>query len=103
MVELEPEPQEQTALEDAARHARVADGAEQDRVVPADLRQHRIGQRLAGRVPAAGAEVVVRRLHGGDAVDRGAQDLEPLGHDLGTDAVTGDDGQADGLRHGSRP
>jgi len=72
VVELEPEPQQQAALEDAARHSRVAHGAEQDGVVLADLRQHLVGQGLAGRVPAAGAEVIVRGLHGGDAVDGGA-------------------------------
>ena len=61
VVELEPQPQQQTTLEDAARHGGVAHRAEQDRVVPADLLEHRVGQRLAGGVPASRAEVVLGR------------------------------------------
>jgi len=100
VVELEAQPQQEPPLEHTARHARVTDGAEQDRVVPADLGQHAVGQRLAGRVPALGAEVVVGGLDGGDAVDRGTQHLQALGDDLGTDAVAADDGETDGLlRH----
>ena len=62
VVEREAQPQQQPALEDAAGHARVADGAEQDRVVAAQLVEHRVGQGLAGRVPAPGAEVVLGGL-----------------------------------------
>ena len=70
------------------RHGRVADGAEQDRVVLAQLASTESGQQLAGAVPAGRTEVV---LGGLDAGDHAREDLEPLGHDLGTDAVTGDD------------
>ena len=52
VVELEPQPQQQAALEDARRHRRVADRAEQDRVVLAQLVEHRVRQQLAGAVPA---------------------------------------------------
>ena len=58
VVELEAQPQQQSALEDARRHARVADRAEQDRVVLAQLLEHRVGQQLAGALPARGAQVV---------------------------------------------
>src|SRR5665648_487991 len=57
VVQLEAQPEQQPALQDAGRDTRVPDGPEQDRVVPADRRQVLGGQRLAGRVPAAGAEV----------------------------------------------
>ena len=87
VVELEAQPQQQPALEHARRHARVADGAEQDRVVPAQLAEHRVGQHLAGAVPARGAQVVRRRLDAGHHL---AQDLEALRHHLGADAVAGD-------------
>ena len=59
VVELEAQPQQQPALEDARRHARVADRAEQDRVVLAQLVEHRVRQQLAGALPARGTEVVV--------------------------------------------
>ena len=59
VVELEAQSQEKAALEHAAGHARVADRAEQDRVVPLDLLEHRVGKRLPGAVPAPRAEVVV--------------------------------------------
>ena len=88
VVELEPDPQQQTALEDAGRHRRVADGAEQDRVVLAQLAQHRVRQQFAGAVPAGGAEVV---LGGRDAGHDAPQDLQALRDHLGTDAIAGDD------------
>ena len=88
VVELEADAQQQAALEDAGRHRRVTDGAEQDRVVVAQLPQHRVGQQLAGAVPAGGAEVV---LGDRDAGHDALQDLEPLRHHLGTDAIAGDD------------
>ena len=66
---------------------RVADGAEQDRVVLAQLLEHRVRQQLAGALPARGTQVVVRGLDVGSDL---AEDLEALGHHLGTDPVTGD-------------
>ena len=99
VVQGEPQPQQQAALEDATRHAGVADRAEQDGVVAADLLQHRVGQRLAGRVPAPGAQVV---LGGGDlgsaACRHRRQDLEPLGDHLRADAVPTDDRDVERLR-----
>ena len=66
MVELEPQPQQQPALEDAGRQAGVArlaaDRPQQDRVVPADLVEHGVGQHLAGGEVALGAQVVAGRL-----------------------------------------
>ena len=100
VVELEPQPQQQAALEDAAGHRRVADRAEQDRVVPAQLVEHRVRQRLAGRVPASGAEVVLgrRRRRRRGRGDR-TQHLEALGDHLGPDPVAADDGDPQGAAH----
>ena len=96
VVELEAEPQEQSSLEDARRHARVADRAQQDRVVLPQLVEHRVGQQLAGALPARGPQVV----RGGLEVGRDlTEDLEALGHDLGADPVSIDHCQA----HGERP
>ena len=76
----------------------AADRAEQDRVVLADLGEHRVGQHLAGGEVALGAEVVagLLELH----VGRGGhlEDLEGLGGHLRADAVAGDDGELDGCR-----
>jgi hypothetical protein len=47
VVELEPQPQQQATLEDAAGHPRVTDRAEQDGVVAADLLQAIIGHHRA--------------------------------------------------------
>ena len=100
VVEREPQPQQQAALQHAARHRRVADGAEQDRVVPAQLVEHAVGQRLARGVPAPGAEVVLRGLEL-DVVGRAdrLEDAHGLGDDLGPDAVAGDQAsrRVDGL------
>ncbi len=93
MVELEAQPQQQAALEEAGGQVRVtglaADGTEQDRVVPADLLQHGVGQHLAGGEVALGAEVVA----GGLELHRGhrLEDLQALGDDLRPDPVAGDD------------
>ena len=87
LVEGEPQLEQQAALEHARRHGRVADGAEQDRVVAGQLGEHRVGQHLAGAVVAGGAEVVLGRL---DAGQHGVEDLEALRHHLGADAVAGD-------------
>ena len=113
MVEREAQRQQDAALEDATRDARVADRAEQDDVVAAQLVEDAVGQRLTGGVPARRAEVVCRRAHlGAAAGGHGLEDLEPLGHDLGTDPVTGDDREVDvtlpavgcaALAHGRHP
>ena len=115
VVEGEAQRQQHAALEHAARHARVADGAEQDGVVAPQLLEHRVGQGLAGRVPAPGAEVVLGGVHLGPALRRHrGEDLEPLGNDLRADAVAADDGDVEGVllagggrsarvSHGSHP
>src|SRR4051794_6381446 len=61
MVKREAQLEQQPALEHAARHSRVADGTEQNRVVPTDLFEHGVGQRLLRRMPAPRAEVILRR------------------------------------------
>ena len=92
VVELEPQPQQQPALEHPARHGRVADRAEQDHVVRPDLLEHRVGERLPGAVPAPRAQVVVGRVEG-DVRRRRPQHLQRLGRHLGADAVAADDGE----------
>ena len=65
----------------------------------AQLLEHRVGQRLAGRVPAPRAEVVLGACGTScpsPAVDR-VEDLQALGDDLGADAVAADDGEVDGV------
>jgi hypothetical protein len=91
VVELEAQPQEEAALEDAAGHRRVADGAEEDRVVLLELGQHRLGEELPGGVPARRAQVVVRGL---DARRHLVEDLERLIDDLRSDSVARDDRKA---------
>jgi hypothetical protein len=96
VVQLEPQSQQQPPLQHTARHGRITDGAQQDGVVRPDLLEHRVRQHLAGPVPAGRAQVVRSLLD--RQVDGGrhdVEDLESLGDDLGTDAVTGDDGETD--------
>ena len=100
LVESEAKPQQQSAFQHATRNARVANSAEQDRVVSTYLGQNRVRQRLAGGKPAAGPQVVLGGVDGeaADLVavarsgrgDRG-KDLEPLGDHLGANAIAPDD------------
>src|SRR5450830_425360 len=100
LVELEPQLQQQTPLEDSGRDARVTDRAEQDDVVLADRGEVRGGERLAGPVPARGAEVE-RCGRDGDVTsgEGGVERLEALIDDLRTDAVACDDSELDVARH----
>ncbi len=92
MVELEPQPQQQSALQHPGRDRRVADRAEQDRVVPADLLEDAVGQRLAGRVPAARAQVVGRAVERESGPLRDdVENLQGLLGDFRADAVGRDD------------
>ena len=99
VVEGEAQLEQQTPLEQPAGHVggagRRADGAEQDGVGLGQLGQHGVRQHLTGALPVARAQVVVR---GGDhaLTDHRVEDLEALGDDLGTDAVTADHGELDG-------
>ena len=95
VVQFEPQPQQQPALQHAAGHARVADRAEQDRIMPAQFVEHGVGQNLAGGVPAPGPEVVTRLLDH-DIGGRRAQHLKGLGHDFGAYPVAADHGEPDG-------
>ncbi len=85
-VELEPQPQQQTALEHARRHGRRAHRAQQDRVGLAQFRQHRIGQHLARRqvvlaAEGAGPPVDGEAVPSGDGVHARLGDLGYLGSD----------------------
>ena len=97
MVELEPQSQQQAALEDARGEPGVtglpSDRSEQDRVVSADLVEHRVGQYLPCGEVALGSEVVAGLL---DLHRRGRLErLERLGGHLRPDAVAADHGHPD--------
>src|SRR3954452_7840152 len=91
MLEGEPQLQPQTAFQDTRRHAGITNGAEQDRVVPAQLVEHTVGQCLAGAMPPCRAKVVRRGLDLDVAADSGVEHLQALGDDFATDAVAGYD------------
>ena len=90
MVEFEPDPQQQTAFQHAAGHRRVADRAEQYRVVCAQFVEHGIGQHFAAGVVPPRPQVVARLLHAGQ---HRVEHLDGLADNLRPDAVTGDDRQ----------
>ena len=88
VVQREAQPQQQPPLEHPGRHRGVADGAEQDRVVAAQLVQHAVRQRLAGAGERPGAQVVVGAL---DARQDRVEDLQGDSDDLRADAVAAED------------
>src|SRR5699024_5841269 len=89
--------QQQSALEDPGGHLGVPDRAQQDRVVLGQARHVLIGQGLAGAVPASCPEVEVGGLHvDAGRGEGGAQGTHTVRHDLLTDAVTGEYGEAQG-------
>ena len=91
LVELEPQVEEQSLLEDAGSDIGMADRSEKDRVFRAQQVEPALGDDLAGLQVAIAAPV--ERLHLVGEVfqlrDRG-QDLHRLGGDLGAGAVSGD-------------
>jgi hypothetical protein len=90
VVEREAQREQQPAFEHSAGYRRIADGAQQDRVVRAQFVNHAVGQSLTRRVIALRTKVVLGLL---DAWQHDVEHLEGLGDDLGTDAVAGDDGE----------
>ncbi len=99
VLEREAQLEQQTALQHPGGHRRIAHGPEQDRVVFREGREFPVGQGLPRRMPSAGTEVVLPGLHLGAVRQDGAEDLEPLGHDLGADAVSGDHCEIHAARH----
>ncbi len=98
LVELEADPEQEVALEDPRRHARVAHRAQQDRVgVPEGL-EVRVREGLPGPQVPVGAEVEVDQLHLEAVADR-LEDLEGLGDHLRPGSVAPD--HADPVRAGS--
>ena len=105
-VEFGAQPEQQAALQDARRHRRVADRAEQDRVCRPQFVQHAVGQHLAGRVPVPRAERVRAPLDPEAAARGDGIDAAPRHRgDLGADPVAGHAG--DGVTylvcHGQAP
>src|SRR5690606_35402162 len=73
---------------------------EQDRIVTAQLFEDRVGKGLAGLVPAAGAEVVSRRLYLGVGTGQGSTEHpETFGPHLRSDAVACDHCKIDAASH----
>src|SRR5690554_4399553 len=100
VVELEAQAEQEPALEHSAWDVRVADGAEQDRVVLTDRSEIAIGERLTRLVPAGGAEVEVGRCDREIGAAQGRlEHSETLSDHFGPDAVTGDDGETHVLNH----
>src|SRR6185369_4172127 len=82
-------------LEDPRLDLRVADGAQQDRLVAAQLVEHAVGQHLAGAHVALAAEIVADLLDLELEPPRGGlYDLLGLGNDLGARAVARQNGDA---------
>lgn len=100
VVEGEAELEQEAALQDTGRHGRVADRAQQDRVVRLELLEVGVGEGLTGGVVAPGAEVVLLRLQLHILRKHGGEHLEAFGHDLLADAVAGDDCEIEAARHG---
>ena len=86
MVEREAQLEQQAALEHAGRHGRIADRAQQDRVVAAQFLEHGVGQHFTRAMPSRRTEVVARGVHAGQHGIEHAQGL--VGH-LDADTVPG--------------
>jgi hypothetical protein len=99
VVEGEAELQQEAALQDAGRHARVADRAEQDGVVLLQGVEVGVGEGLTGGVVTLGAEVVLLGLQLHILRKDGGEDLQAFGHDFLADAVTGNHCEIDAARH----
>ena len=88
VVELKAQPQQQTSLEHPAGHRRIADRAQQDRVVRPQFGNHRIRQHLAGGVKSPGPQVVFGLL---DAGQNCVENCDRFSNDLRPDPVTRND------------
>ena len=100
MVQSEAQAQEQSALENTRGDGRVADGAQQDGVVPLDGLKVLIGEGLPGLVPSLRSQIESGRQDRDSArLQRPVENLEPLGDDLLANAVARNYCQLDGLRH----
>ena len=100
VVEREAQLEQQSALEQPARHVRRAGrgayGAEQDHVGSGELGQHGVWEDLTSALPAVGSEVVRGRCKDAWARD-GIEHLESFGDYLGANPIPADDGQVEGL------
>ena len=80
----------------------AADGGEQHRIGRMSLLERLVGKRCAGRVDRSAAEQRLGELEADvEAFTDGAEDLDRLGGDLGTDAVAGQQADSVGGWHGS--
>jgi hypothetical protein len=96
LVELEADPQEQVAFQDPGPHARVADGAEQDRVAALQALEIGVREHLARPEEPIRAQVELDEF-GVEAVANRLEDPQTLRDDLGACAVPPD--HADPVAH----
>ena len=89
LVELEPDPEQQVALEDPGLHSRIADRAQQDRVARPELVELGVGQDVAGSQEPLGPQVELPGKDLEPVADR-VEHLERLADDLGPGAVAAD-------------
>ncbi len=93
MIELEPQLQEQTFLQNARLHIGMADGAQENGVVLAQLVDGARGEDLAGFEVVLAAKVEVVELIGEPfQLGHRRQHLESLAGNLGPGAVAANDG-----------
>src|SRR5439155_5323148 len=89
LVELEPDLEQQVALQDAGFHAGVADRPQKDRVAASQAVELGIGQHVAGPKEPLGPQVELD-LSNFEPVADGVEHLERLADDLGSGAVAAD-------------
>ncbi len=99
VVEGEAELEQEAALQNTGRHARVADRAEEDGVVGLEGVEVGVGEGLTGGVVPPGTEVELLGLQLHILRKDGGEDLQTFGHDLLADAVTGNHCEIEAARH----
>src|SRR5207248_9741138 len=93
-IQFEAKPEQQPGCVLRIVDPRIADRAEVDRVDGLELLEDRVGKDLPGSQVALSPQVIHDAIEpGAGSGGDGLQDPQPLGNDLGTDAVTGDDGE----------
>ena len=100
VVQRETQLEQQPTLQHARRHGRIADRAEQDRVVLLDGFEILVGEGVTGCVPALSTEIV-RRLFDNDVrtLQYSIERFEALSNNFGANSVAGNYGKINGACH----
>ena len=100
VVQRKTQLKQQPALQHARWHGRIADRAEQDRVVLLDGFEILVGEGVTGCVPALSTEIV-RRLFDSDVrtLQYSIECFEALGNNFGANSVAGNYGKINGACH----